>query len=277
MNSARRVALVVEDDPDIRELIVHSLGMQGFSVQSAPSGHAALDLLAEHEPDLVTLDLGLPDLDGVEVCRRIRQQSDAYIVMISARTDEIDRLMGLETGADDYLTKPFSPRELQARVNAMFRRPRLQPVTHAAPDHEPLTPAPAPQARPSHDGHGGHSSSDAAPAESAILLGRLTLDPESRAAQVDGAEVELTRTEFDLLATMITRPRRVWGRDVLLRTIWGGDWAEDEHLVEVHVGNLRRKLSRAATPPPPMPFIRTVRGVGYRMEDPTQLDVQRTG
>ena len=123
MGSAR-TAVVVEDDDDIRELITHSLTMQGFEVSAASSGQAGLELVVATDPDLVTLDLGLPDLDGIEVCRRVRDVSQAYVVMISARTDEIDRLMGLEIGADDYLTKPFSPRELQARVNAMFRRPR---------------------------------------------------------------------------------------------------------------------------------------------------------
>ena len=132
MMGSARTAVVVEDDDDIRELITHSLTMQGFAVSTASSGQAGLDLVVATAPDLVTLDLGLPDLDGIEVCRRVRDVSQAYVVMISARTDEIDRLMGLEIGADDYLTKPFSPRELQARVNAMFRRPRT-PGSNGAP------------------------------------------------------------------------------------------------------------------------------------------------
>ncbi|MGN6753516.1 MAG: response regulator transcription factor [Intrasporangium sp.] len=265
MDTAQRVALVVEDDADIRELLTHSLAMQGFAVHSTSSGHTALEIVRQQTPDLVTLDLGLPDLDGVEVCRRIRQESDAYIVMISARVDEIDRLIGLETGADDYLTKPFSPRELHARVNAMFRRPRQS--NGSTPDRPTagVSPTAAQAPEPAE-----------APDESLVTLGRISVDTDSRIAAIDGQEVELTRTEFDLLATRIDKPRRVWGRDVLLRTIWGEGWTEDEHLVEVHVGNLRRKLGRAATPAAPMPFIRTVRGVGYRMEDPAQLDVQRT-
>jgi DNA-binding response OmpR family regulator len=267
MYPAGRGALDIEDDADIRELIVHSLGMQGFSVRAASSGHAGLALLQDHKPDLVTLDLGLPDLDGVEVCRRIRQQSDAYVVMISARTEEIDRLIGLETGADDYLTKPFSPRELQARVNAMFRRPRAGSTD--APSVVPVDraePAPAQSQSPADPGGAVHGGD-----ESTVTLGRIVVDTESRTVTVDGAEVELTRTEFDLLATLIRAPRRVWGRDVLLRSIWGEGWSGEEHLVEVHMGNLRRKLGRAARPAAPLPFIRTIRGVGYRMEDPAQL------
>ena len=148
MSTPPQSAVVVEDDPDIRELIAASLGKKGLEVHTAESGREGLELVAAVRPDLVTLDLGLPDLDGIEVCRRVREVSDAYIVMISARTDEIDRLMGLETGADDYLTKPFSPRELQARVTAMFRRPRAVP--------EPAVEvASTPPARPSRTEAGG--------------------------------------------------------------------------------------------------------------------------
>jgi DNA-binding response OmpR family regulator len=272
MDSAGRGALVIEDDADIRELIVHSLGMQGFSVRSAASGRAGLALLQDHQPDLVTLDLGLPDLDGVEVCRRIRQQSDAYIVMISARTDEIDRLIGLETGADDYLTKPFSPRELQARVNAMFRRPRAAVADGAGVLGERVAPAPASGSAAVGSEASASDASAHDDGRGAVTLGRVVVDTESRTATVDGTEVELTRTEFDLLATLVEAPRRVWGRDVLLRSLWGEGWSGEERLVEVHIGNLRRKLGRAARSAPPLPFIRTVRGVGYRMEDPAQLE-----
>ncbi|SDP56335.1 DNA-binding response regulator, OmpR family, contains REC and winged-helix (wHTH) domain [Pedococcus dokdonensis] len=253
MSPPAQTAVVVEDDPDIRELIAASLGKKGLEVHVAESGREGLEMVAEVRPDLVTLDLGLPDLDGIEVCRRVREVSDAYIVMISARTDEIDRLMGLEIGADDYLTKPFSPRELQARVTAMFRRPRAAPEPSATAGA--AAPGPQPVEAPEASAAGSET----------VSLGRLTVDLESRAVAVDGDEVELTRTEFDLLATMVRAPRRVWGRDVLMRTVWGDGWAADEHLVEVHVGNMRRKLSRAAGS---ASFIRTVRGVGYRMEEP---------
>jgi len=260
MSGSARTAVVVEDDDDIRELITHSLTMQGFEVSAASSGQAGLELVVATGPDLVTLDLGLPDLDGIEVCRRVRDVSQAYVVMISARTDEIDRLMGLETGADDYLTKPFSPRELQARVNAMFRRPRTpDPAGSDEAQASAVGPATAP----------GGPAGGARPGEGTpeiVRHGRIAVDPEGRVVTVDGGEVDLTRTEFDLLRTLVSAPRRVWSRAVLLDSLWGPGWSE-EHLVEVHVGNLRRKLSRRGPDGVRAP-IRTVRGVGYRMEEP---------
>ena len=261
MMGSERTAVVVEDDDDIRELITHSLTMQGFAVAAASSGQAGIELVVANDPDLVTLDLGLPDLDGIEVCRRVRDVSQAYVVMISARTDEIDRLMGLEIGADDYLTKPFSPRELQARVNAMFRRPRTGGSNGVAET-------------PGLGAKGSPPTADASAAEEAgvevahplVRHGRIAVDPEGRVVTVDEQEVDLTRTEFDLLTTLLSAPRRVWSRAVLLDSLWGPGWSE-EHLVEVHVGNLRRKLSRLGPDGLRAP-IRTVRGVGYRMEEP---------
>ncbi|GAA2746029.1 response regulator transcription factor [Terrabacter aerolatus] len=262
MMGSERTAVVVEDDDDIRELITHSLTMQGFDVSTASSGQAGIELVVATDPDLVTLDLGLPDLDGIEVCRRVRDVSQAYVVMISARTDEIDRLMGLEIGADDYLTKPFSPRELQARVNAMFRRPRTVGSATVAESAAAATPdgAAAPVSV---------ATAEATPPEtdhSLVRHGRIAVDPEGRVVTVDDQEVDLTRTEFDLLSTLLSAPRRVWSRAVLLDSLWGPGWSE-EHLVEVHVGNLRRKLSRLGPDGLRAP-IRTVRGVGYRMEEP---------
>ena len=260
MTGSARTAVVVEDDDDIRELITHSLTMQGFEVSAAPSGQVGLDLVMATDPDLVTLDLGLPDLDGIEVCRRVRDVSQAYVVMISARTDEIDRLMGLEIGADDYLTKPFSPRELQARVNAMFRRPR---GVRGAAD----APVGATNGSASPTGDLSPSAASDAAAQAALLRhGRISVDAEGRVVTVDGHEADLTRTEFDLLTTLLSAPRRVWSRAVLLDGLWGPGWSE-EHLVEVHVGNLRRKLTRLGPSGGRAP-IRTVRGVGYRMEEP---------
>jgi DNA-binding response OmpR family regulator len=230
-----RRALVVEDDPDIRALLGELLGQSGFSVTEVGDGAAALGALAEQEPDLVTLDLNLPDLDGIEVCRRIRQTSDAYVIMLTARPDEIDRLVGLETGADDYLTKPFSRRELRARVAAMMRRPRRRGE-----------PAPAP----------------AGEEHEVLSVEALTVDVDARTAVLDGAELDLTRTEFDLLVVLLRGPRRVWSREALLRLVWGSDWVGDGHLVEVHMGNLRRKLG---DDPRHGRFVRTIRGVGYRL------------
>ncbi|HEY7718154.1 MAG TPA: response regulator transcription factor [Pedococcus sp.] len=266
MSVAERVAVVVEDDPDIRGLIVHSLTMQGFTVHPAPDGQTGIALTSEHRPDLITIDLGLPDLEGIEVCRRIRSTTDAYIVMISARASELDRLMGLETGADDYLVKPFSPRELQARVNAMFRRPRS---SGAPGGPEVATGAAVPQ--PATDAVGADAPSAASGSgdltvdHEVIAYGKLEVDIDGRLVRVEGDEVPLTRTEFDLMATMIRAPRRVWTRETLLRQVWGEEWGVDHHLVEVHVGNLRRKLGGGTSR-----FIRTIRGVGYRIETPEE-------
>jgi DNA-binding response OmpR family regulator len=234
VNADDRHAVVVEDDEDIRELLTEVLGQAGFSTEAVASGRQGVDLVRRTNPDLVTLDLGLPDLDGVEVCRQLRAAGNtAYIIMLTARAEEIDRLIGLEIGADDYLTKPFSPRELRARAMAMLRRPRQL---------------------------GGRTSDTATGAP--LRFGELEVDVESRVATLAGKELELTRTEFELLATLIANPRRVWTRDLLLSKVWGTEWIGDTHVVEVHMGNLRRKLdddSRGSR------WIRTVRGVGYRM------------
>ncbi|HEY3632813.1 MAG TPA: response regulator transcription factor [Jatrophihabitantaceae bacterium] len=240
MDEQDRRALVVEDDADIRALLVEVLGQAGFTVDTTGSGRDALGLAQRLDPDLVTLDLGLPDLDGVEVCRRLRAAGlEAYVIMLTARDEEIDRLIGLEIGADDYLSKPFSPRELRARAMAMMRRPRRS------------------------SGPGSTGSTRSADDEVAALrLGELSVDVDGRIATLAGAELDLTRTEFDLLATLLSGPRRVWTRETLLNQVWGTAWARDFHLIEVHIANLRRKLgddSRSGR------WIRTVRGVGYRL------------
>ncbi|MEG9249868.1 response regulator transcription factor [Arthrobacter sp. Soc17.1.1.1] len=235
--TSQRTALIIEDDPDIRELLATTLRMNGFTTVEASSGLEGLAALAEHSPDLITLDLNLPDLDGVEVCRQCRASTDAYIVMVTARQDEIDRLIGLEIGADDFIGKPFSPRELSARVSAMFRRPR----TGAGPG-----PAPVPVS----DGNALLRHND------------LTMDVEGRVVALDGQELALTRIEFDLLETLLTGAQRVWTREALLNRVWGEGWSQDHHLVEVHIRNLRKKLGEDTSNPR---FIRTVRGVGYRM------------
>lgn len=241
-----RKAVVVEDDMDIRLLLARTLTMQGFDVVAASDGAEGLALIREHEPELVTLDLNLPDLDGTEVCRRLRVFSDAYVVMITARADEIDELLGLQIGADDFVTKPFSPRSLAARITAMFRRPRPSRIGSAPePAGEPDAVEPADQG---------------AVPEGAAVHGVVSVDPESRTAQVAGKELVLTRTEFDLLAAFLGAPRRVWTKESLLRLVWGDEWATDEHLVEVHIGNLRRKIRDGGAE---TQVIRTVRGVGY--------------
>ena len=223
-------AMVIEDEVPLAGLLASYLERAGFEVSTVHDGVEAVARAREIDPDVLVLDLGLPGLDGVEVCRQVRTFSDAYVVMLTARTDEVDTLIGLSVGADDYLTKPFSPRELIARVQAMLRRPR--------PSRQP--------------GDGGQG----------LTFGSLTIDPEGRDVWMDGEPVSLTRTEFDLLARLAERPRMAFSRHQLIEAVWGPAWVGDEHLVDVHIGHLRRKLGDDAAR---ARFIRTVRGVGYRM------------
>ena len=278
-----RTAVVVDDDPQIRMILRTALEASGFWVVEATTGQDAVVLVREHDPDLVTLDPVLPGFDGVEVCRRIRELTDAYIIMITASSGEVDRLAGLAIGADDYVTKPFSPRELQARVAAMFRRPRRMnrsepagtaPRSYLNPPPRHVADAAAP--RPSFpEGQnvyatpGGALVPDAppwgpgAPGEHAVLRhGQLMIDVEGRVAVYAGTELPLTKIEFDLLTTMSGNPRRVWRRENLLNIVWG-EQSSDHHVVEVHIGNLRRKLADVAGAG--VPIIKTVRGIGYRM------------
>jgi DNA-binding response OmpR family regulator len=224
-------AIVVEDETQLAGLIGSYLERDGFEVNLVHDGRQAVTTARDVDPDVVVLDLGLPSLDGVEVCRQLRTFSDAYVVMLTARSEEVDKLIGLSVGADDYMTKPFSPRELVARVEAMLRRPR------------PLG-----------------RSTDAL--EGARTFGPLLIDPLGRDVWLDGEPVALTRTEFDLLAVLSERPRMAFSRRQLIDAVWGPAWVGDEHLVDVHVGHLRRKLDDDATRGR---FVRTVRGVGYRM------------
>ncbi|SFL71177.1 response regulator transcription factor [Geodermatophilus ruber] len=224
--------LVVEDTEEIRELVCTVLRKAGMDVRAVASGTEALAEVRRQVPDVVVLDLGLPDADGTEVCRQIRAESECYVLMLTARAEEVDLLIGLAVGADGYMAKPFSPRELVARVQAMLRRPRV--------------PAPRP-----------------APAEESVRrLADLEIDEDSREVRVDGAVVDLTRTEFDLLAALASRPGRVLQRETLLREVWQTDWEGSVRLVEAHMSNLRRKLQAAGLA---AAEIRTVRGVGYRL------------
>jgi len=229
-------AMVVEDEAPLANLIGSYLERDGFETALTGDGADAVILARQVDPDVVVLDLGLPGLDGVEVCRQLRTFSDAYVVMLTARTEEIDTLIGLSVGADDYMSKPFSPRELMARIQAMLRRPR----THVA------APGPAETAVP------------------ALIhrVGGLALDVDGREVTVAGRPVALTRTEFDVLAALARDPGVVLTRAQLIETVWGPSWTGDEHLVDVHIGHLRRKLGDDATRGR---YVRTVRGVGYRM------------
>jgi DNA-binding response OmpR family regulator len=219
-NSLIRI-LVVDDEPPMVELVRGYLAREGWTVLTASDGKQAVHVAKTERPDVVLLDLMLPGLDGVEVCRQIRTFSDAYVVMLTAKSEEVDKLIGLAVGADDYLTKPFSPRELVARIKAILRRAR--------------------------------SAMPAAPG--------LEVDMARRMALVDGAPLNLTRTEFDILAALAREPGVVVDRRKLLASVWGPGY-NDDHLVDVHVANLRRKLGDDPEQPR---FVETVRGVGYRL------------
>ncbi len=256
--SHARTAVVVEDDHDLGDVISSLLQKAGFEVTVVRNGADALAVVREQRPDLVTLDMTLPDIDGVEVCRQIRLTSDCYIIVVSARAGESDRTVGLEVGADDYLVKPFSVRELQARVAALFRRPRSQALSRpaaasasrsaAAPVLPPPSASPVPE-----------------PAETdAEGCSDLTLNHSAREVLVSGSEIDLTRTEFDLLAHLVRHPGVVVPREDLLRAVWDTEFVPDNtHVVDVHLANLRRKLRSAASD---NQWIRTIRGVGFRFD-----------
>lgn len=231
--------MVVDDERPLADLIGSYLERDGFEVTLTGDGHRAVALAREVDPDVIVLDLGLPGLDGVEVCRRVRAHSDAYVVMLTARTDEVDTLIGLSVGADDYMTKPFSPRELMARIQAMLRRPRMPTAGGGPAGSVPEGSGTAPR-----------------------TFGDLTIDEAGREVTVDGETIALTRTEFDVLVALSRDPGVVLSRAQLIAAVWGPGWVGDEHLVDVHIGHLRRKLGDEAARGR---YVRTVRGVGYRM------------
>lgn len=239
-------ALVVEDDPDISSALAETLAGAGFRVTTARDGREAVSLAASDPPDLVTLDLTLPHMDGIEVCRRIRETSDCYIVIVSARSDEVDKLIGLEVGADDFVLKPFSPRELRARVAALFRRPRS-----ATTDEPPAPPL--------------HLPTPSQPIDDSTSISAgagLVINSARREVTVDGTIVELTRIEYDVLEYLATHLSRVCTREEMVLSIWSSALAHDHHLVDVHVANLRGKLRRHSD----ATWIHTIRGIGYRMD-----------
>jgi two-component system response regulator ResD len=224
--------LVVEDEPSIAEVVSLYLCRAGFSVTVASDGVQAIEEIARQRPDLVILDLMLPKLDGYEVTRRLRAQGDTPIIMLTARKSEVDRIAGLEMGADDYVVKPFSAQELVSRVRAVLRRSGV-PAADQGTD-EPLL---------HYDG--------------------LTIDPGARVVTVHGQERALTAKEFDLLLTLARRPRVVFNRDKLLEMVWGSADYIDPSTVTVHVRRVRAKVEDDPSDPR---FIKTVWGVGYRFE-----------
>jgi DNA-binding response OmpR family regulator len=228
--------LVVDDERPLVELVAGYLAREGFRVLRAYDGAIALEMARREAPDLVVLDVMLPELDGIEVCRQLRRFSDAYVLMLTARTEEIDAVVGLSVGADDYVTKPFSPRELVARIRAMLRRPRRI----AAPATEPLPPPPE-----RFDG--------------------LLIDYAGHEVRRGDDLVTLTPIEFELLTSLAANPGVVLTRSQLIERVWGRDFPGDAHVVDVHLSNLRHKLE----PDPAQPrYVETIRGVGYRFRRP---------
>jgi len=224
---ARRV-LVVDDEAQIRSILKAYLAAEGFSVDEASTGADALNALRA-KPDIVLLDVGLPDLTGLEVLAKIRATSDVYVILVTARAEEVDKLVGLSVGADDYITKPFSPREVVARVRTVLRRAR--------PDAPPV------------------------PVDDVFRFPRLTIDPGSREVTTEAGTAELSALDFDLLVALASSPGRVFSRSQLLEKVWGYDFYGDERIVDVHIKAMRAALGDDASAPR---VIGTVRGVGYK-------------
>jgi len=224
---ADRRILIVDDEPELRSMLRQYLTREGFDVAESATGGAALEAVSSTEPDLVLLDVGLPDIDGFEVLRTLRGTSDIPVIMLTARDDEIDRVVGLSVGADDYVVKPFSPRELVARIQAVLRR--------AA---------------------GGTRGTD-----ETLAFAGLSIDTVSREVYSNGEPINLSALEFDLLVALAQRPNRVFTREQLLERVWGWDYFGVDRVVDVHVANIRKVLGDDATDPR---YIATVRGVGYK-------------
>ena len=224
--------LLVDDEQAVQTLLTYPLRKEGYEVVGAVDGQEALDRFAEQRFDLVVLDLMLPKLDGIEVCRRLRTRSQVPIIMLTAKGDEVDKVAGLEMGADDYITKPFSVREFRSRVKAALRR--------------------------------GNMAGRGPAGEQPIEAGDLTIDFERRAVSLRGAEAQLTYVEFEILAALAGAPGRVFTREMLLEQVWGDSTYRDPRTVDVHIRHLREKLEADAKHPE---YLFTVRGVGYRFRD----------
>jgi DNA-binding response OmpR family regulator len=227
-------ALIVEDERNLVSLIRGYLEREGFEIHEALDGLAALEVARSVNPDVVVLDWMLPKLDGMTVLRELRRFSDAYVILLTARAEEVDRIVGLSTGADDYLTKPFSPGELVARIRAMLRRPRA-------------------------------GARDASEEDVPLKFGELMIDPAWREVRLREEEIPLTALQFHLLATLASRPGLVFSRRQLLERVWGEDYFGSDHVVDVHIANLRKKVEED---PSDLRYVQTVRGVGYRFRRP---------
>ena len=228
--------LIVDDDPRLREVVRYALSQAGFRIREAGDGRAALRAIEEKLPDLVVLDVVMPELDGVEVCRRIRQHSSVPVVFLSSKGEEVDRVLGLELGGDDYLSKPFSPRELVSRIKAVLRRVR--------PRSEPLKAPPEPT--PSN----------------AIRVGRVQMDVDRHRTTVGNEEINLTATEFRLLRVLLDRPGVVFTRTKLVESAYPGNHYVSDRTLDSHIRRIRRKLRDVGLDP-----IETVHGVGFRYKE----------
>jgi DNA-binding response OmpR family regulator len=226
--------LLVDDEQSIQTLLSYPLRKEGYQVVQATDGRQALERFDEQPFDLVVLDLMLPKVDGLEVCRQLRGRSSVPIIMLTARSDEIDKVVGLELGADDYITKPFSLREFSSRIKAALRRAEMSRAAETSTDEAPLE------------------------------LHRLRLDFGKRSVRVRGDEVEVTFVEFEILAALARAPGRVFTRDMLLANIWGDSAYRDPRTIDVHIRHLREKVEQDPKDPE---YLFTVRGVGYRFRD----------
>jgi DNA-binding response OmpR family regulator len=226
--------LLVDDEQSIQALLSYPLRKEGYHVVQATDGRQALERFDEEQFDLVVLDLMLPKIDGLEVCRRLRSHSSVPIIMLTAKSEEIDKVVGLELGADDYITKPFSLREFSSRIKAALRRAEMTRPLETAPDEAPLE------------------------------VGQLRIDFPKRTVRVRGDDAQLTYVEFEILSVLARSPGRVFTRDMLLARIWGDSAYRDPRTIDVHIRHLREKIERDPKEPD---YLFTVRGVGYRFRD----------
>ncbi|MGI8933111.1 MAG: response regulator transcription factor [Phormidesmis sp.] len=228
--------LVVDDEPAIRNLIHRFLAKQNYQMESAEDGKSALAMFEQFNPDLVILDVNLPDANGYDLCKEMQSRTGVFVLMLTSRTDEADKIRGFNTGADDYITKPFSLGELEVRLGAILKRQR--PVTVAE--------------------------------QQCLTFSKLAIDPIRREVTLAGDIVPLTALEFDLLHFLAGHPGRVWRRSELIQKVWDYEYVGDQRVVDVHIGQIRKKIEIDTTQPT---LIQTVRGVGYKFEPPAEAEV----